>query len=755
MRQSATALFGPAGTPRVAIVGAGFGGIAAGVKLKQAGIHTFTIYESSSGIGGTWWDNTYPGAEVDVGSHLYSFSFKAHDWSRSHARQVELQQYLEATVDEFGLRPHLQLDATVESATWDDDRHMWTVRIAGGAVDECHVLVSGVGFLNVPRDPGWPGLEDFEGPAFHTARWEHEHDLTGKVVAVVGTGSSATQVVPAIQPIVKQCYVFQREPGWVLPKGERDFDDDERAAYSNRWRRTRERWRLKYLLEKNLRGGDIWRPGTEANEAREQMCRRYIDRQFKDCPELRDAVTPKYPYPGKRPIFATTFYPALKQPNVTLVPKAVASVTGSAIVDADGVEHAVDVIVMATGFQPANYLARLSVVGRDGRDAARALGGRAARLPRHHGRGVPELLHAVRPRHQRRRHRVDARGAGGLRRPSRQAHETRAGDGCRGEAELRGPLVPVAPVEDGRHLLDDDEQLLQVADRQDRDTVAVRQRDVHRAHQAARTHVRDNLPPSPATRGYEAPVTHPFSYQGRRVVVTGAARGVGAALLDVLAELDVAHVTALDLNAPNGPHDAFLPTDLSDEDAVKAAVAGIDGAVHTLFNNAGVADTPPPPVVLSVNYLALRTLSEDLLDRMPEGGAIVNTASIAGNLWRKRVEPINALLDIEVAGGWTPALQWFAANLPEIGQTPYNFTKEVVEVYTLRSSRPTMRRGVRTNTVCPGPIDTPLLPEFRASTSDKIVDWNIREMNGRRGAPARSRRCSRSSAHPLRPTSTV
>ena len=367
MKPAAEDLFGPAGTPRVVVVGAGFGGIAAGVKMKRAGIDTFTIYESSLGIGGTWWDNTYPGAEVDVGSHLYCFSFKPHDWTRTHAKQPELQKYLEETVDQFGLRPHLQLGVAVESATWDDERQVWSVRLADGTVDECHVLVSGVGFLNVPRYPDWPGLDDFAGPKFHTARWEHQHDLTGKVVAVVGTGSSATQVVPAIQPIVQQLYLFQREPGWVLPKGERDLRDDERAAYATSWRRTRERWRLKYLLEKNLRGGHIWRPGTKANAAREQLCRDYIARKFADRPDLRDAVTPKYPYPGKRPIFASTFYSALKKENVTLVPRAVSSVTPTGIVDADGVERAVDVIVMATGFQPADYLARLRVVGRRGR----------------------------------------------------------------------------------------------------------------------------------------------------------------------------------------------------------------------------------------------------------------------------------------------------------------------------------------------------------------------------------------------------
>jgi cation diffusion facilitator CzcD-associated flavoprotein CzcO len=359
--------FGPAGTPRVVVIGAGFGGIATGVKLKRAGIETFTIYESSLGIGGTWWDNTYPGAEVDVGSHLYCFSFKPHDWSRTHARQEELQQYLEETVDELGLRPHLQLGVTVESATWDDDRHVWELRFDDGRIEECNVLISAVGFLNLPRYPDWPGLVDFEGPKFHTARWEHQHDLTGKVVAVVGTGSSATQIVPAIQPIVKQLYVFQREPGWIMPKGERDFNDEDRATFSHPLRRRRERWRQRYLLERSLWRGHLYRPGTKINEARRQFCLNYIERKFADRPDLREAVTPKYPYPGKRPIFASTFYPALKKDNVELVPRAVTSVTRRGIVDAEGTERAVDVIVMATGFQAASYLARVRVVGRSGR----------------------------------------------------------------------------------------------------------------------------------------------------------------------------------------------------------------------------------------------------------------------------------------------------------------------------------------------------------------------------------------------------
>jgi cation diffusion facilitator CzcD-associated flavoprotein CzcO len=363
---TAKELFGAAGTPRVVVVGAGFGGIGAGVKLKQAGLASFTMYESSLGVGGTWWDNTYPGAEVDVHSNLYCYSFKPHEWTRTHAGQADLQKYLEETVDEFGLRPHLRLGVSVESATWDDDRHLWSVALDTGVIDECHALISAVGFLNVPNHPDWPGLAEFRGPAFHTSQWEHHHDLTDKTVAVVGTGSTASQVIPALQPLAKKVYVFQREPGWVMPKGERDLTDAERRSFAKPWRRAVDRIRLRYVLEKGLWGAGIFRPGTKIHALRQQTCLDYIDREFADRPDLRLAVTPAYPFPGKRPIMASTFYPALKKENVELVPRAVARVTPTGIVDADGTERAADVIVEATGFQAAKYLSRIRVSGRNG-----------------------------------------------------------------------------------------------------------------------------------------------------------------------------------------------------------------------------------------------------------------------------------------------------------------------------------------------------------------------------------------------------
>lgn len=222
-------------------------------------------------------------------------------------------------------------------------------------------------------------------------------------------------------------------------------------------------------------------------------------------------------------------------------------------------------------------------------------------------------------------------------------------------------------------------------------------------------------------------MSHPFSYAGKRVVVTGGATGVGAALLDLLAEVGGPEVTVVDLKAPSGPHARFVEADLSDPGAVDAVVAAIEGPVDVLFNNAGVAGTRPARMVLAVNYLALRRLSEGLLDRIPAGGAVVNTASIAGGLWAEHLTQINELLDL---GDWDRSLEWIDANLEGVGGDPYSFSKEVVRVWGMRHSRTTVAQGVRTNSVCPGPVDTPLLEDFKVTMGEKVIDWTVQHSTG-------------------------
>jgi cation diffusion facilitator CzcD-associated flavoprotein CzcO len=276
-------------------------------------------------------------------------------------------RYIEEVVDGYGLREHIQLDTAVESATWDEDRHIYRVTLANGDIEECNVLISAVGFLNTPRYPDWPGLGQFEGPKFHTFRWEHEHDLTGKKVAIVGTGSTSTQIVPVIAPIVDHLYVFQREPGWIIPKGDQDYSQEQLMRFRRPLARRRERIRLYTWLEMANFRRAIHRPGTKVNANLENICRGFIESELSDRPDLRQAVTPTYPFPGKRPIFNQTYFGALKRENVSLIPQAVTRVTPKGVVDAEGVEREIDVLVMATGFQPTNYLASVEVIGREGR----------------------------------------------------------------------------------------------------------------------------------------------------------------------------------------------------------------------------------------------------------------------------------------------------------------------------------------------------------------------------------------------------
>ncbi len=350
--------------PSVAVVGAGGGGIAMGRGLRSIGIRRFTIFEQSTGLGGTWLDNVYPGAAVDTPVPFYSFSFHPHDFSRTHIKQPELLAYLRNAAERFGLQSHFRFGTAVTRVAWDDANHCYEVSTSDGATERFDVVVTAVGILNHPKYPDWPGLDRFTGAKFHSSRWDHTVDLTGKTVAVVGTGSTGAQIVPAIAERAKKVYVFQRQPGWVLPKDDREFSSAERARLlrpvHRRWLRLRQGW----VYETGRLA--VWH-GTSRNRKAEEACREYIESVFADRPDLAKLVTPQYPFGGKRVVRDRDFYPALLRDNVELIPRAVASVTETAIVDDTGSEHAIDVLVMCTGFQPANFLATLEVIGRDGR----------------------------------------------------------------------------------------------------------------------------------------------------------------------------------------------------------------------------------------------------------------------------------------------------------------------------------------------------------------------------------------------------
>lgn len=351
--------------PRVAIIGSGFGGIATAIKLKQAGFTEFTVFEKNAGPGGTWWENSYPGAQVDVMSSYYSYSFMYdYDWPRTYANQDEVQKYIEDVIDHFGIRGHFRFNTPVREAVWNDRTNAYTVHMASGEQHECEIVVSGVGMLNDPFIPDWPGLADFAGPKFHTARWEHQHELAGKRVAVVGTGSTASQVVPAVAPKVKQLLLFQREPGFVLPKGDRVLTRAERDKL-RRWPILQKLARIRNFVNiERFRAAA--RPDTGPQKFLHSTAVAHLEKQVRD-PALREKLRPKYAFFCKRPILSDDFYPALQRSNVELVPKAVTRVTRNGVVDSDGAEHEIDILVIATGFKPATYLSSIDIKGRGGR----------------------------------------------------------------------------------------------------------------------------------------------------------------------------------------------------------------------------------------------------------------------------------------------------------------------------------------------------------------------------------------------------
>jgi len=360
----------PGRTPvRVAVIGAGFSGIAAAIALQREGITDFTIFEAAPGVGGTWWHNRYPGAEVDLESHIYSFSYAPADWSRTHASQHELLRYLERVTDTFGLRTHLVLNEKVESITWQDRGEYVISTSSGTPYLPFHAVISAVGFLSVPRVPRlMPEENGFTGVICHTAQWPDGLELAGKSVGVLGTGSSGVQVVAQAATCAAEVKVFQREPNWLLPKGSRDFTPAERRL--NRHPLVRRWHRLALYVRYDLRQirmGHVRSRGW-ANRRRRRNAEAFLSSSIAGRPELRALLTPSFPFEAKRTVLSDHYYQALLRPHVTLVPHGVKGITATGVVDENGDRHNLDVVVLATGFDAANYLASLKVTGREGKE---------------------------------------------------------------------------------------------------------------------------------------------------------------------------------------------------------------------------------------------------------------------------------------------------------------------------------------------------------------------------------------------------
>ena len=345
----------------VIIVGAGFSGLGMAIKLKQAGIEDFLVLEKADRAGGTWRDNRYPGCACDVPSFMYSFSWELNpDWTRMFATQPEIWAYLDTCVDKYGLADHIRYGVEMGGAEYDDASGTWRVLTQDGQLTS-RAVVFATGPLHIPAYPDIPGAESFEGMTFHSATWNHDYDLAGKRVAVIGTGASAIQFVPQIAPTVASLEIFQRTAPWVLPKPDREISARQRARYRRFPILQRgHRWLIYWLLEGRLLGFSAKRGGLA-----EKMARRHIAKGITD-PELRRKVTPDYALGCKRVLISDDYYPALARDNVTLTTTAIEAIVPTGVRTADGTVHEVDAIIYGTGFQVTDALESMHLIGRNG-----------------------------------------------------------------------------------------------------------------------------------------------------------------------------------------------------------------------------------------------------------------------------------------------------------------------------------------------------------------------------------------------------
>jgi cyclohexanone monooxygenase len=346
----------------VAVVGAGPGGIAMGIQLAAAG-HEFTIFDRADGFGGTWRNNTYPGAACDVPSHFYSYSFALNPrWSKTFAQQPEILAYLERVATDFGLQEHLQPNTRISALRWADDTRRWTVETADGATYEFDVVVSAVGMLDVPNIPNIPGAERFQGRTFHSSQWDHSRSMVGERVASIGTGASAIQYVPEIAAEAAHLTVFQRTPIWVSPRYDEPFTAEQQDLFE---RDPVEALKVRDAAFQAYEAANFG-VDSEMTKGLTDMARQYLARKVAD-PELRAKLTPSYPVGCKRPLQSRAWFPTFARPNVTLETSPIVGFTEGGLRTADGAEHEFDTVIYGTGFHAADYLRSLDVYGAGGR----------------------------------------------------------------------------------------------------------------------------------------------------------------------------------------------------------------------------------------------------------------------------------------------------------------------------------------------------------------------------------------------------
>lgn len=333
------------------VIGAGFSGIGAAIQLDRAGLRDYVILEAGDEPGGTWYWNTYPGIAVDIPSFSYQFSFEqSTDWSRTYAKGRELKGYADRCVAKYGLRDRIRFGAQVTAATFDDDTSTWRIDLASGESLTARFVVNASGVLTVPKPPDIAGVEDFAGVTMHTARWDHDQDLTGKRVAIVGTGASAVQVIPEIAPIVERLTVFQRTAIWCLPKFDVPLPTVARWAMRIPGGRTLHRLLSQAYVELTFPISAHYYTTLPLADRAEKLGRAFLEREVRD-PVVRDKLTPRYAVGCKRPGFHNTYLSTYNRENVDLVTEPIERVTASGVVTADGVAHDVDVLILATGFK--------------------------------------------------------------------------------------------------------------------------------------------------------------------------------------------------------------------------------------------------------------------------------------------------------------------------------------------------------------------------------------------------------------------